>query len=91
MSWVKDANKIGRYKDTYRGFRVYVTKESQIVETFFERDGSTYRRTDFIPGELVAIDRHGVTFTRPYYDHLAFDIDIELLNRYYDKREARYK
>jgi hypothetical protein len=91
MSWVKEANKLGRYSTTYHGFRIYCTKEPQVLTTEYEEEGSLWRRTDFIKGEMVAIDKTGCTFTAPYTEELAFKIDMELLNRHYDRKEARYR
>lgn len=90
MTWVKEANKLGKYEETYDGFRIYVTKEPQVLESSFEEDGSTWLRTDFVPGEFVAIDRDGVTFTRRYLTEIYYDIDLEMLRRRLDKRERRY-
>jgi hypothetical protein len=91
MSWVKEANKLGRYNTTYLGFRIYCIKEPQIRTSHYQREDGIYQRTDFIQGEMLAIDKTGTTFTAPYVENLAFKIDMELLNRYYDRKEARYR
>jgi hypothetical protein len=75
--WVKLANKIGRYSRSYEGFRIYCTKEPEIKQSIEERSDGTWRRTEFIKGWFVAIDKYGCRFEASSVDQLAFKIDIE--------------
>lgn len=56
MTWIKDANKIGKYEETRHGFRVYCIKASKVVEHITPE----YIIRDLIPGEYVAINQSGV-------------------------------
>lgn len=91
MSWVKEANKLGRYNTSYKGFRIYCIKEPQIKTTHEQREDGIYQRTDFIPGEMLAIDKTGIRFEAPYVENLAFKIDIEIMQRYWDRQDNRQK
>lgn len=76
MNWIKDANKIGRHETTYRGFRVYCTKEPEVNTCIEERDMGTYRVTDFIKGEFMAINSKGDKITGNYLEDIAYKIDF---------------
>lgn len=80
-SWLKKANRIGTYNRTYRKFRIYCTKEPEIKTSIVDRDGEEWRRTDFIPGWHVAIDKWGCRFEAAYITDLAVKIDIEIFLR----------
>lgn len=88
MSWIKEANKIGKYEQTYKGFRFYCTKEPEIKQETFEKDGERWNRTDFIKGDFVAIDKTGLRFEGHYFDELAWKIDMEIMRRGFSKREG---
>lgn len=59
MTWVKEANKLGKYIGTYGGFRMYYTIEPSHTERIEEREDGQYRVVDFQKGQVVAIDKHG--------------------------------
>lgn len=81
MSWMKEANKLGRYVMTYRCFRVYCTKEPETQEIIEDREDGQWRVTNFIKGEFVAIDKKGVVINGTGLESLGFDIDKELFIR----------
>ena len=88
MSWIKEANKIGKYERSYKGFRFYCTKEPEIISRIEERDGEQWRITDFMKGDFVAIDKTGLRFEAHHFDELAGKIDMEIMRRVYSKREG---
>ena len=85
VGWIKEANKLGVYKNTYQKFRIYTIKEPTHSESFFEKDGELWRRTDFTQGEYVAIDKYGVTYSGKYWDIIA-KIDIDVICQRFDKK-----
>jgi hypothetical protein len=89
MTWIKQANKIGKYRSTYKGFRIYCTKQSRIVVRIEKREDGLYRITQIIPGWLVAVDKTGSRFEGADITSVAFKIDIEILNRHFDKIENK--
>lgn len=85
MGWISESNKIGKYKTTYKGFRFYCTKESEVIESVVERDDGMYNKTEFIKGEYIAIDKSGQRI-EGYYWYIITKIDIIDLQRIFDKR-----
>lgn len=84
MSWIKEANKIGRYKATIHGFRVYCIKEATHTESIITRDGEQWIRIDFHPGHYVAVDKHSRRLeTKMGKVHMYEAIDIQHLKDYY--------
>ncbi len=81
--WVKEANKLGKYKQTYEQFRIYEIKEPSHTESIVEREGALWRKTEFTQGEYVAIDKYGVTYKGKYWDIIA-KIDIDVLCQQFD-------
>jgi len=85
MSWIKEANKIGKYDETRYGFRFYIIKEPSSIESIKEINGELYRCTDFIKGEYVAVDSTGLTFTGWLWDIIP-KIEKEIMRRKMSKR-----
>lgn len=85
MSWVKDANKIGRYDKTYLGFRIYVIVEPTSDTKIEERQDGKYSVTTFTSGHYKAVNRKGKMFEGKRWDVVA---EIEKQNLLYqlDKR-----
>lgn len=90
MTWIKKANKLGRYLDTYQGFRIYVIKPTEVKEEIEERPDGLYRITRFIPGELVALDKTGCRFEGNGKGEIYCKIDIETFQRACIKRENKF-
>ena len=55
MSWIKIANKLGRYIETLHGFRLYCTEEPTSIETVIE----TQIINEFEVGKYIAINKKG--------------------------------
>lgn len=83
--WVKEANKLGKYSKTYYGFRIYTVKPADTKVTFENREDGVWRRTDFLPGEYIAIDKYGVRYEGKYWDVIA-KIDIDVLQQRFCKK-----
>jgi len=88
MSWIKEANKIGKYERSYKGFRFYCTKEPEIKTYTEERNGERWQVTDIIKGDFIGIDKTGLRFEAHHFDELAGKIDFEIIRRVYSKREG---
>jgi hypothetical protein len=91
MSWIKEANKIGKYERSHEGFRIYCTKEPKVKCTVVEREGEMWNRTDFIKGWFVAVDKDGVRFENSSVSELWTKIEWEAMARRYDKRHNKIK
>ncbi len=85
VGWVREANKLGKYKKTYNGFRIYILVEPTHSERIEEREDGAYRVTEFTKGDYIAIDKYGVTYKGWYWDVIA-KIDIDVLQQKLDKR-----
>lgn len=72
MSWVKDANKLGKYEGTYYGFRVYMTKKPRHIQSTEVRHGVPVNRTELLPGHWIAINKDGYKIEYHYLDTLLF-------------------
>lgn len=83
--WIKKANELGKFKNTYCSFRIYTIKECQVVTKVIEREGEKWNQTDFIDGKYVAIDKYGVKYEGKYWDVIA-KIDIDILQQRFDKK-----
>ncbi|WP_346320950.1 hypothetical protein [Chitinophaga sp. YIM B06452] len=88
MGWIKEANKLGKYINTWKGFRFYCTVEPTSTESIIERDGEQWLRTEFTEGEYVAIDKTGMEFRGKDKVAMCFKIDFELSRRYFEKKEG---
>ena len=86
MSWIKQANKIGKYESTRMGFRIYWKKEPTHKSYPHVRNGVEGIRTDFIKGELVAIDKTGLRIEEDSLGSIGFKIDMEIVRRNFCKR-----
>ena len=77
IGWIKEANKLGKYKTTYKGFRIYTVKEVTCIQDVVQREGQMYSRTSFTKGDYVAVDRYGVTYKGWYWNIIAkIDVDF---------------
>jgi len=88
MGWVREANKIGKYEETHDGFRIYCILEPKIKESIVEKEDGLYRRTDFIKGWFVAVDKTKVRFEAKHISELHFKIEMEHMRRRFEKREG---
>jgi len=88
MSWIKEANKIGKYETSYKGFRLYCTKEPEIIQSVVTIDGEQYNRTELIKGWFVAIDKTKLRFEANNIQELSFKIEVEEIRRVFSKREG---
>jgi hypothetical protein len=86
MGWVKEANEIGVYEGSHNGFRIYRVREVEVKERFEKREDGHYRITEFIPGWVVAVDKQGCRFESDNIHTLYYRIDIEIMQRFFDKR-----
>lgn len=84
MSWVKEANKLGKYLQTYKGFRLYEIKAATHSERFEDRPNGRYRITEFEKGEAVAIDKTGEVVHGSGILTLSEKIDMIVLKRYFE-------
>lgn len=84
MSWVKEANKLGKYLQTYKGFRVYETKAATHSERFEDRPDGRFRITEFEKGEAVAIDKTGEVVHGSGIRTIGEKIDMIVLKRYFE-------
>lgn len=84
MSWIKDANKIGVYLMTYKGFRLYETKAPTHSERFEDREDGRYLITEFEKGEAVAIDKTGEVVHGTGRLTLCEKIDYIMVKRYFE-------
>lgn len=83
MTWIKEANKIGRYTGTYYGFRLYCTLEPFSTEKIVDRDGEQWRETTFHPGWYIAINRHDEGFEGNSRSEVIFKCQWSLLENSY--------
>ncbi len=83
--WIKEANKLGRFSRTYKGFRIYITKEGSMKEAEFERDGEMWRRTDIEPPLFAAMDKYGVLY-QGRYESVIWEIDVDVFQQSYNKK-----
>lgn len=84
IGWVKEANKLGRYRNTYGGFRIYVTLEPTSSSSVVEKNGELWNKTEFTRGLYIAVDRYGVTYEGEL-DTVISKIDIDVLQQKFDK------
>jgi hypothetical protein len=89
MSWVKDANKIGEYHSTYRGFRIYKVGGGGSEQWVEERADGFWRVTKFIPTEFVAIDKTGARLSATGIEGIGYEIDKELMVRQFKPRKKK--
>lgn len=83
MSWVKEANKIGRYEETRGGYRVYCVRKAFHAESTVIRDGEEWRMVEFTPGHYVAVNKHGHQLeTKEGYVHMLGMIDLQRIKDY---------
>lgn len=81
-SWIADANRLGVYFDTYKGYRMYCVQEVTVRHSV-ERNGELWNRTDIVPGEYVAIDKNGSRCKHTHQYNLYEAIDLQWLEDYY--------
>lgn len=84
VGWIKEANKLGKYRNSYKGFRIYTVVEPTHSERIEERQDGSYRITEFTKGDYIAIDKYGVTYKGWLWDVIA-KIDIDFLQQQFDK------
>lgn len=84
VGWIKEANKLGKYKTTYYSFRIYTVDEPTHTERIEEREDGTYNVTEFTKGDYIAIDKYGVTYKGWYWDIIA-KIDIDVIQQRFSK------
>lgn len=89
MSWITEANRFGRYEQTYCGFRIYWTKEPSHTTRIEIRNGEKFEVTDLYKGDLVAIDKTGAIIKDHWIDRIGEKIDMEMVQRFYHKKENR--
>jgi hypothetical protein len=89
VSWVKEANKLGEYRTTYKGFRIYCTLKPEAKSRIEKRNLQTFRVTEFTKGKYVAIDKSGATLEGDSVDGLGYAIDIASLQQYWARKDAR--
>lgn len=85
MSWIKEANKMGEYKNTYYGFRIYCIKSPEVIETIVQKSDGLYNKTEFTRGEYVGIDKSDCKYEGDLERVIAL-IDKELIRRRLSKR-----
>lgn len=78
VGWIKEANKLGKYKNSYNGFRIYTLVKPSCTTRIEEREDGTYSVKEFTKGDYIAIDKYGVTYKGWYWDIIA-KIDIDVL------------
>jgi|GEM_PF-6355852 len=86
MSWITEANRFGRYEQTYCGFRIYWTKEASHTTRIEVRNGEKFEVTDLHRGDLVAIDKTGAIIKDHWIDRIGEKIDMEMVLRSYHKK-----
>ena len=93
MSWIKEANKKGRYKQTHKGFRIYVVVECSSKISIVERNGESYNCTEITKGVYYAVDKNGVEFNGWLWD-IIHKIDkediLKMFQRWY-REELEWK
>ena len=83
--WVKEANKLGTYKKTYQGFRIYTVIAATFTTTIVEKeDGIMYNKTEFTKGRYIAIDKFGVKY-KGWYWSIISKIDYDVMQQFYSK------
>lgn len=80
VGWVKEANKSGKYKKTYYGFRIYTITEPTSSDSIIEKEDGMYNVTEFTKVEYIAIDKYGVTY-KGWYWNIISKIDIDVLQQ----------
>ena len=88
MDWLIEANKLGKYYGTKKGFRIYITKPGYVDEEFFERDGDKYRSTTFHSNHYTAIDKDGNILQGVGIEDIGTKIIIEDMRKYYARKDA---
>jgi hypothetical protein len=77
--WIKEANKIGKYVNTWGGFRIYRTKEGKINQRIETREDGVYRVTEFEKGWYVAVNKDGDIIECDSAEALCYKIDFHNL------------
>jgi len=90
MSWITEANKLGKYDSTHGGFRIYIVKEARTIEKTIIKNGKELEYTLHIPSHRIAIDKYGVQFEGDLHQ-VSFKIDMEMMARRFDQREKGKK
>ena len=85
-SWIADANRLGVYLGSYKGYRMYCVQEVTHRVSIVERDGELWERTDIIPGKFIAIDKNGSRATHSFPFDLYVAIDLQWLQDYYQTK-----
>lgn len=81
MGWVKEANKLGKYLTTFLGYRIYVKVQPTHVESIITENGVQYRKTEFFPGEYVAVNRYADIIECEGLGNMIAKIEIEYLRQ----------
>lgn len=93
MGWIKDANKIGEYQYSYKGFRFYLIKKGMCISYCYKNEeGNVVTVTDIEYDRFTIVDKTGYKFE----DVLAGDaiwckIDWIETERYFVKKDDRGK
>lgn len=77
MSWIKEANKLGEYQSTYKGFRIYITEKGIVNDTMEDRADGTYNVITITPSKLIAINKNGVKIEGSL-EVIGMKIDLEM-------------
>lgn len=86
LNWIKKANQIGTYERSWKGYRIYCTKEPKITSKIVERIDGLYKQTDFEKGDFVAVNREGFVIIKHFMVDIAEEIDIRELKEKLNKR-----
>lgn len=79
MGWVKEANKLGEYCDTWLGYRIYIIVKPTHTESIITENGAQRLKIEFFPGEYVAVNRYEDIIECEGRDNMIAKIEIEYL------------
>lgn len=76
--WIKEANKIGKYYQSYRGYRIYYVVISASKTETMEIDGKIFEHRTFEKGKLIAVNKPGNRIERYSLSEVGSAIDVEI-------------
>jgi protocatechuate 3,4-dioxygenase beta subunit len=85
MSWIKQANKIGKYNSTYKGYRIYLKKQGSVT---VEENGE-YMTTHIVPNTYAAMNKAGTYLEGSGMNGIGEAIDMQSIHDYYNLQDAR--